>query len=146
MSPKIAPYILSSPTSLHVFVDAALPVGAKRPGGADTAHRLADDLVIQRRANLVALVVHRAVRADAEACRLLDCVDVCAEEQEFPAVSLLLPFNHTAHSLVIVAAAGVFVAIGGDDEHRLLRHVLPAGVLVDVADVVDPYFSGGLEN
>ena len=39
--------------------------------------------------------------------------------------------------LVIVAAAGVFVAVGGDDEHRLFRHVLPAGVLVNVADVVD---------
>ena len=134
---KIAPYIRLPPPFLYVLVDAALPVGAERPGGADAAHRLADDLVIQRRASLVALVVHRAVSTDAEACRLLCRVDVCAEEQEFPAVSLLLPFNHAAHTLVIVAAAGVFVAVGGDDEHRLLRHILPTGVLVNVADVVD---------
>ena len=134
---KIAPYIRLPPSFLHILVDAALPIGAERPGGADAAHRLADDLVVQRRASHVALVVHRAVRANAEARRLLCRVDVCAEEQKFPAVSLLLPFNHAAHSLVIVAAAGVFVAVGGDDEHRLLRHILPAGVLVNVADVVD---------
>ena len=146
MSPKIAPYILSSPTSLHVFVDTALPVSTERSGGADAAHGLADDLVIECCARLVALVVHRAVRTDAETCRLLGRVDVCAEEQKLPAVSLLLPFDHAAHMLVIVAAAGVFVAVDGDDEHRLFRHVLPAGVLVNVADVVDPYFSGGLEN
>lgn len=95
MSPKIAPYILSSPTSLHVLVDTALPVSTERSGGADTARSLADDLVIQRRARLVALVVHRAVRTDAEACRLLGRVDVRAEEQEFPAVSLFLPFDHS---------------------------------------------------
>ena len=109
----------------------------RRFQSADTAHRLADDLVIERCARLVALVVHRAIRTDAETCRLLGRVNVCAEEQKLPAVLLLLPFNHAAHTLVIVSVAGVFVAVGGDDEHRLLRHILPAGVLVNVADVVD---------
>ena len=98
---------------------------------------LADDLVIQRRALLVALVVHRPVGVDAEASCLLGCVDVGAQEQEFPAVFFLLTLDHAPHPLVIVAAAGIFVAVGGDDEHGLFRHVLPAGVLVDVADVVD---------
>ena len=33
--------------------------------------------------------------------------------------------------------AGIFVTIGGDNEHRLFRYIFAAGVLVDVADVVD---------
>ena len=146
MSPKIAPYILSSPTSLHVFVDTALPVSTERSGGADAAHGLADDLVIQRRAHLVALVVHRTVSTNAEASRFFRRVNVRAQEEELPAVLLLLPLDHPPNHLVVVAAAGVLVTVGGDNEHRFFRHVLAAGVLVNVADVVNPYFSGGLEN
>ena len=97
----------------------------------------ADDLIVQRRALLVALVVHCPVGVDAEAGRLLGCVDVGAQEQKLPAVFFLLTLDHAPHRLVVIAAAGVFVAVGGDDEQGLFRHILPAGVLVDVPDVVD---------
>ena len=135
--PKSRRTYLSSSPLLHIFVDAALPVGAEGAGGADAAHGLADDLVVQGRTGLVALVVHRTVSADAEAGRLLCRVDIGTQEEELPAALLLLTLDHAPYRLVVVAAAGVFVTVGGDDEHRLFRHVLAAGVLVDVADVVD---------
>ena len=125
MSPKIAPYIRLPPSFLHVLVDAAFPVGAERLGRSNAAHGGADDLIVQRRARLVALVVHRAVRTDAETCRLLGRVDVCAEEQKLPAVLLLLPLNHAAHSLVIVSKGykqrvGIAQALLGDPKVVIL--------------------------
>ena len=83
MSPRIAPYLCSLPPFLHVLVDAALPIRAERPVGADAANGLADDLVVQRRARAVAFVAHGAIRVDAEARRLPRRVDVRAEEEEF---------------------------------------------------------------
>ena len=38
--------------------------------------------------------------------------------------------------------AGVFHAVGGDDEQRAVGHILRTGVFVDVADVVDGVANG----
>ena len=69
--------------------------------------------------------------------RLPRRVDVRAEEEEFPAVARLLPLDHAPHRLVIIAAAGVFIAVGRNDEQRPFRHVLTAGIFVHIADVAD---------
>ena len=122
---------------LHVGVNAGFPIGAEGLGGPDAADNFADDLVVEGCAGLVALVVHRPVGSDAEAGGFPRRVDVGAQEEELPAVLLLLVLDHAAHRLIVVAAAGVFAAVRGDDEQRFFRHILPAGVLVDVADVVD---------
>ena len=58
------------------------------------------------------------------ACR----VDVCAEEDEFPAVFLLLAFDHLFHMFGGVLVAGIFVAVGGDDEDGLFGAVFFAGL------------------
>lgn len=137
MSPETVRTYLSSSPLLHILVDTALPVGAEGPCGADAAHGIADNLVVQRRTGLIALVTHRTVSANAEVSRFLRRVDIGTQEEKLLAVFFFLSLDHAAHRLVVVAAAGVFVTVGGDDEHRLFRHVLAAGVLVDVADVVD---------
>lgn len=126
----------------HVFyirVDSRLPSGAERSGRADGADRFTDHVIVERRAHLVAFVIHRTFGADAEAGGFLRRVDVRAEEQKLPAVFCLLPLDHPLHCLVAVAAAGVFIAVGGDDEQRLFRHILPPGVLVDIADMMDGF-------
>ena len=128
----------SLPSSLlHVLIDSALPVGTERPIGADATDRLADDTVVQQGASFVALVIDCAVCIDAEARSFLRRVDVCTEEQKLPTESLLLPFDHVAHCVIVITAAGIFMAIGGDDEHRLVWHVFGASILVDVADMAD---------
>ena len=45
--------------------------------------------------------------------------------------------DHAAHRFIVVAAAGIFLTVGGDDEERLFRYVLRAGILVYVPDVMD---------
>ena len=49
----------------------------------------------------------------------------------------LLPFDHLFDPLAVIAAAGIFHAIGRDDKERVLGDILGSCVLVDVADVVD---------
>ncbi len=98
---------------------------------------LADGFVDHRRALAVRVVIRGALRPDAEPSGFLGSVDVGSQEQEFPAVFLLLTANHGLNPVVAVAAAGVFQAVGGDDEEGLLRPVFLSGVLVDVSDVVD---------
>ena len=101
---------------LYVLVYPLFPVGAERFTGTDRAYRFADDIVIQRSSFLVALVVHGPVGADAETFSLSCGVDVGTQEEELPAVLFLLLLDHLAHLFVVVALAGVFVAVGGDDE------------------------------
>lgn len=66
---KPAPYKRSPPALFYIIVNALLPVGSERACRADAAHSLADDLVVERRAEPVTFVVHRTVRSYAEACR-----------------------------------------------------------------------------
>ena len=49
----------------------------------------------------------------------------------------LLLLDHSAHCFIVIAAAGIFLTVGGDDEERLFRYVLRAGILVYVPDVMD---------
>ena len=122
---------------LVILVDAGAPVLLDLAAPADAADHIAQHLVVQGGAGFVAAVVGGAVRGDAEAPGLRRGVDVGAQEEEFPAVLRLFVFDHFADLGVVVAAAGVLHAVGGDDEEGLVRHVLPPGVFVDVADVVD---------
>ena len=100
-------------------------------------HRLTDGFVDHRRALAVRMIVRGALRANSEPSGFLGSVDIGAQEQEFPAVLLLLTLNHGSNSVVAVAAAGIFHTVGSDDEEGLLRPVFLPGVLVDVADVMD---------
>ena len=45
--------------------------------------------------------------------------------------------HHLLHPVAAVFAAGVFHAVGGDDEHGVLGHILFPGIFVDVGNVVD---------
>ena len=123
--------------ALVVLVDAALPIASQRLAAAHSANGLAEHLVIERGAFAVAVVVHGTVGVDAKVTGSLHRVDVRAEEQEFPAVAALLPFNHLLDTVAAVMAAGVLHAVRCDHEQRVLRAILLAGVLVDVADVVN---------
>ena len=88
------------------------------------------------------MVVHGAVGVDAKVTGRRHRVDVRAEEQEFPAVAALLPLDYLLDAVAAVVAAGVLHAVRGDDEQRVLRGIHLAGVLVDVADVVDGLADG----
>ena len=109
--------------------------GAGGPAGAGDG--LGDGAEVLFGSLAVVDVVGGAAGGDAEAGGLADGVDVGAEEDELPAVSLLLALDHVADLVEAVAAAGVLHAISDDDENGLLRDILLACVFVDVADVVD---------
>ena len=64
-------------------------------------------------------------------------VDIRAEEKKLPAVLFLFVIDHAAYRLIVIAAAGVFIAVGRDDEERLFRYILRPGVFMDVHDVMD---------
>ena len=68
---------------------------------------------------------------------LSSSIDVGPQEDKFPAKLLLLPFNHSMDLIVSVVAAGIFHAIGGDDEQGLIRHILAPSIFMDVADVMN---------
>lgn len=69
--------------------------------------------------------------------RFLRRVHIGPQEKKLPAVLALLPLNHPAHRFIVVAAAGVFAAVGGDNKHGFVRHILPAGVFMDIADMAN---------
>ena len=74
---------------------------------------------------------------NAETSGLLYSIDVGAEEKEFPVVFFLLASDHAAHLFQAVGTAGIFHAVGRDDEDGLFGHVFLSGVFMHVADVVD---------
>ncbi len=82
-----------------------------------------DDLVVQRRVPKCAPASSPAVRTDAKNVPPHAWPRQCFAPRTIQPY-LLLPFNKYGASLVIMAAAGVFVAVIGDDD-RLLHH-LPA--------------------
>ena len=104
---------------------------------ANIAHQAALRLVHDSDSGFVVHEVCGAILVDAEVPCGFDGVDVCTEEDEFPAVLLLLAFNHLLHAFGGVLAARILVAVGGDDEDGLFGAVFVAGVLVHVADVVN---------
>ena len=75
----------------------------------------------------VAAVVDGTIRADAEVLGGLHRVNVGTQKQELPAVFGLLPFNHPLYRVAGVVMAGVFHAVGGDDEQRAVGHILRTG-------------------
>ena len=75
--------------------------------------------------------------ADAYPARDSHGIDVCSEEYEFPAVSLLLSSDHALNFSVIVDHAGVLHPVCGDHEYRLIRSVLFSCILVDISYVAD---------
>ena len=92
--------------------------------------------VIQTRALLIACEGHGVVLLDSEMRCCFDGVDICAEENEFPA-DFLLFFDFAPDIFMAKAPACVFHAVGRDDEHGFFRHVFLARVFVDEFDVPD---------
>ena len=112
---------------------SAHPAGAVPDGG----HGMAHHFVVEASSLTVAAVIHRPVRGDAQMARRLHCVDVGSQKEELPSIFSLLTPDHLLDPLGRVAAAGIFHAVGGDDEKGMLRHILRPGILVNVSDVVD---------
>ena len=75
--------------------------------------------------------------SDADIAGGFNGIHVCPQEQELPAVLVLLSFDHLLNLGIGIPAAGVLHAVCGDDKQRLLRLVLITSVLVNVADMVN---------
>ena len=79
-----------------ILFDFRLPIGAHGRAGARGVHKAPYRLEIQLGTAAVGVVVRRAVCLDAKAAGRGDGVDVCAQEQKFPAVLLFLPLHQRA--------------------------------------------------
>ena len=126
----------------EVLLDGVLPVLVQGRAAPDGGHRLAHHLVVEAGTLAVAVVIHRPVGGDAQVARGFHRVDVGPKEEKLPAVLLLLALDHLLDPLGGVTAAGIFHAVGGDDEYGVLGHILGRGILVDVSDVVDSSADG----
>ena len=126
----------------EVGVDFCLPGTLVGAIIADVAHEAAFCTVHHADSFAVVHVVGGAAFVDAKIPCGFDGVDVCPEEDEFPAVFFFLALDHFSDPFGGVFVAGVFVAVGGDDEEGLFRAIFFAGVLVDVSDVVDSSTDG----
>ena len=127
----------SSLPLVEIRLNGILPVGIQGGAAPNSAHRLADGLVVELSALTVAVVVHRPVRANAQLSRRLHGVDVGPQEEKLPAAPLLLPLNHLSDLLGGIAVAGVLHAVGGDDKEGVFRHIRSAGIFMDVSNVVN---------
>lgn len=74
------------------------------------------------------MVVDGAAAFDADTVRDFDRVDVCAEENKFPA-AIFFALDEMLNFAVAEFAACVFVAVSDDYEQSFLRAVFFAGVL-----------------
>ena len=119
-SVRIMPGVRSSAVS--VILDTLLPVSSQRPSSAHAACRFAHRLIVFPCALCVAAVCRCKFLFDAKLARLMHRVDVRAEEEELPAALSLFRFDHPAHALHAVAAAGVLHAVRGDHEHPPRAH------------------------
>lgn len=106
----------SLPPLLIVLLHTVLPVGTHGPTSTESAHRLAHGLIDDRGPLVVSMVVGGPVLGDAMAGSLPGCVDVGPQEQELPAVLLLLLLDHLADAPIGILPAGVLHAIRGDDK------------------------------
>jgi hypothetical protein len=83
------------------------------------------------------MVVGRTILRDTKSRGFLGCIYVCTQEDEFPAVLLLLSLYHSLHAPVVEDDTGILHAVRRDHEQRLRRPVFFSRVLVDVSYVVD---------
>ena len=104
---------------------------------ADVAHQAAFRHVHSFYAFAVVYEVCCAAFVNTEIPGGFDSVDICTEEDEFPAVLFFLALDHFLDPFGGVLVAGVFVAVGSDDEDCLFGAVFIAGVLVYVSDMVN---------
>ena len=111
------------------------PIVAQHPLCAHTRDSCAHTVVHCPGTLMACAVVSRAVRTDAVVGRGLHGVDVCRKEQKLPAVLFLLVAYHAAHLICGIMTACVFVSVCGDDEYRVLRHILGSCVFVDAFDM-----------
>ena len=134
-SPHVLPVAVSAAdvVGVHVlfpatFVDTVI---------ADVAHQAAFRHVHSFYAFAVVYEVCCAAFVNTEIPGGFDSVDICTEEDEFPAVLFFLALDHFLNPFGGVLVAGVFVAVGSDDEDCLFGAVFIAGVLVYVSDMVN---------
>ena len=89
------------------------------------------------RALAISVVVHGSVTADTITRSSFDGIYVCSDEQELPAVFLLLALDHLLDLCACVTVTCVLLSVGCNNEHRMLRHILGASILMNVSDVVN---------
>ena len=100
-------------------------------------HRIAYSSIHILCSSLVAHIIHRPLRSYSKASCLHDSIDICSDEDEFPAILFLLALNHLLYHLIAVIPAGVLHSVCDYHEQCLLRHILFSCILVDIADMVN---------
>src|SRR5699024_8539061 len=122
---------------LVVLVNPALPICAERGAATDGGNCLTQHLIVELRPGAVRVVIDGSVSSDPKVPRRFHRVNVCAEEQELPAILCLLPLDHLLHPVAAVKPARILHSVRGDNKQRMLRDILRSGVLMDIADVMD---------
>ena len=121
----------------EVFLDPLFPAVLDLHTHAHRAHHVADGRVVQSSALLVAVIVSRPLWRDTKALGLCRRVDVGSQEEKFPAVLLLLAEDHIPHPVIIISAAGVLHAVGGDHKERLFRNILPPDIFIGMSLIIE---------
>ena len=118
-----------------ILANSLLPVAPDDALCLETAAGIGDGSVSLAQTFAVVHEIHSIVFRYAEAAGRRHGVDVRAKEEEFPAF-LLLNLDKLAHFIAGEAAAGVFQAIGHDDEERAGGYVFGAYVAMNIADML----------
>lgn len=122
----------------HILLNSLFPTIRKPElAAAHVFDSIADNIVVEAGAFAVTAVGDGTVFSNAKVACRFDGVDVCPQEEEFPAVAGLFFFDHLLHAVGGVALAGVFLPVGDDYKNGMFGNVFLAGIFVDVGNVVD---------
>ena len=83
------------------------------------------------------MIIHSSVAADPHSGSRAYCVNVGGQEQELPAVVLLLMLDHPLDLCQIELSACVLHAVCHDNKGRVLRDILRSGITVDARNVLN---------
>ena len=133
---------LLSASCLKILINSLAPVAGHGSAGSHCADSIADYIVIKLCSLAVTMVVYCHCRRNAYVSRCLNCIDVCAQENEFPTVLFLLSFYHFLDTSCTVTMATILHTVRDDDENRMLWHIFWARILVNVADVMNGLADG----
>src|SRR5665647_385847 len=83
------------------------------------------------------MIVCSTVGTYAKAVCNLNRVNVCTQENKFPAVFFFLPLYHHLNAVIVISAACIFHTIRSNNKKCLFWAVFLTGVLVNIPNMMD---------
>ena len=85
----------------------------------------------------IRIVIYGSVFINSITSRRFNRIDICADKKEFPTVFFFLSLNHLFNLLTAVTMTCVFLTVGRNNKHRMLRYIFGTGILMDVTNVMN---------